>query len=88
MTLEKIFKKIKSFDVYLQLWVELHLSWEFFNHRSFFTFCLLNHFWEIVHFRKGRVLVPLIPPWLRRCLQHHTFTDNAVFDFQSTEFTI
>ena len=62
MTSEKFSKKCKSFDVvYLQLRIELYLSRAFFNYRSFFTFCLLINFGEIVHFKKGRRLVPLIP---------------------------
>ena len=41
---KKFSKQCQSFDVVrLQLWVELHLSWAFFNYRSFFTFCLLNN---------------------------------------------
>ena len=61
MTLEKIFKKCKSFDVvYLQLRVKLHLSWAFLNYRSFLRFYLLNNLCEIVRFERGG-LVPLIP---------------------------
>ena len=67
-TLQKSFKKCKSFGVaYLQLRVDLHLSWAFFDILSF-----VNNFCEIVHFQKGGTGPPNHPPWLRRC-RHYKF---------------
>ena len=51
--LKKFFQKIQRYDVaYLQLRVELHLSWAFFN-QLFDTLSFLNNVCEIVHFQKG-----------------------------------
>ena len=55
--------RFKSFDIaYLELKVELRLSWALLNYRSFLTFCFLTNLCKMVHFQKWGGLVPLISP--------------------------